>query len=149
MARVVLRILIHAPPEAIWPLISDLTGQERWMEDVRSLSVRGAGRSATGPSSTSPGDLSAARIHDVMEITTLGSAAGTRRAPPRPVHGHGLSGSRRRSGHRVHVARGISNSPLGPIGELIFSLVVGPHLRRVWRRSMENVRRIVERSPMS
>ena len=34
--------------------------------------------------------------------------------------------------------------PLGPLGELTFSLVIGPHLRRVWGRSMENVRRIAE-----
>jgi hypothetical protein len=30
------------------------------------------------------------------------------------------------------------------LGELGFSLSVGPHLRRIFRRSMENVRRLAE-----
>ena len=34
--------------------------------------------------------------------------------------------------------------PLGPLGELGFSMVVGPHLRRVFRRSMNNVRDLAE-----
>jgi hypothetical protein len=34
--------------------------------------------------------------------------------------------------------------PLGPLGELAFRLIVRPHLRRVFGRSLDNVRRIVE-----
>jgi hypothetical protein len=34
--------------------------------------------------------------------------------------------------------------PLGPLGELAFNLVVGPHLRRVFTRSMTNVKRLAE-----
>ena len=70
-------------------------------------------------------------VHDVMEITAWD--------PPRMlevVHrgqfpGTALSGSSRPNGHDVRLARGVQ-PPLGPIGELVFSLVVGPHLRRVW-----------------
>ncbi len=34
--------------------------------------------------------------------------------------------------------------PLGKLGELGFSMVVGPHMRKVFRRSMDNVRRLAE-----
>jgi hypothetical protein len=34
--------------------------------------------------------------------------------------------------------------PLGPLGELGFRLLIGPHLRRVFARSLENLRRLAE-----
>lgn len=34
--------------------------------------------------------------------------------------------------------------PLGPLGELGFALLVGPHLKRVFGRSLDNVRRLAE-----
>jgi hypothetical protein len=34
--------------------------------------------------------------------------------------------------------------PLGRLGELLARLIVAPHLRRVWGRSMDNVRRLAE-----
>jgi hypothetical protein len=34
--------------------------------------------------------------------------------------------------------------PLGPLGEAGFAAVVGPHLRRVFGRSMANVKRLAE-----
>jgi hypothetical protein len=34
--------------------------------------------------------------------------------------------------------------PLGPLGELGFKLIVGPHMRRVFGRSLANLRRIAE-----
>ncbi len=37
--------------------------------------------------------------------------------------------------------------PLGPVGELGWSLAVGPHLRTVFGRSMDNVRRLAESHP--
>lgn len=36
--------------------------------------------------------------------------------------------------------------PAGPLGEAGFSLVVGPHLYKVFGRSMDNVRRLAEGS---
>jgi hypothetical protein len=36
--------------------------------------------------------------------------------------------------------------PLGQLGELAVEYVIGPHLRRVWTRSMENVKRLAESS---
>ncbi|HEX5140148.1 MAG TPA: SRPBCC family protein, partial [Dehalococcoidia bacterium] len=36
--------------------------------------------------------------------------------------------------------------PLGPLGELGFMLIVGPHLRRVFTKSMENVKHLAESS---
>src|SRR5580765_1632322 len=71
MARVVLRILIHAAPEAIWPLISDLTGQERWMEDVRSLTVRGDGPGGNCTIVDVTSEIFRLPVvHDVIEIST-------------------------------------------------------------------------------
>ena len=36
--------------------------------------------------------------------------------------------------------------PLGPLGELGFKLLVGPQMRRVFRRSLENLRVLAEAS---
>jgi hypothetical protein len=37
--------------------------------------------------------------------------------------------------------------PFGPLGELGFKLIVGPHMRRVFARSLANLRRLAEAGP--
>jgi len=150
MARVVLRILIHAPPEAIWPVISDLRGQEHWMEDVHSLSVRGEGPVGYGTLVDVTSEIFRLPVvHDVMEITTWD--------PPRELgvlHRGQFTGSAYFRLEAVDEGTVFTwleefQPPFGLLGDVVFSLVVGPHLKRVWGHSMENVRRIVESGSMS
>ena len=157
MAQLDLRTFIRATPERVWDVISDLSGQHRWMEDVSELQVIGEQKSGAGTRVRVISKLfGLPLVRDVMEIVTW--------QPPTElsvVHAGELS---RGTGHfwqiplsgtaafRLEAARGGTifrwteefSPPLGALGELGYSLFVQPHLRHVFGRSMDNVRRIAE-----
>jgi uncharacterized protein YndB with AHSA1/START domain len=146
MARVRLSIDIDAAPERIWPIISDLHGQEHWMEDVHKLEVifeppnGGAGAVIKVTSRLFGLPL----VHDVMVVTRL--------EPPRlleVVHCGQFSGW---GAFRLQPAQTGTTfvweekfkPPFGALGEVAAARLVGPHLSEVWRRSMLNVKRLAE-----
>lgn len=157
MARLDLRTFIRATPQRVWDVISDLSGQQRWMEDVHALEVVGDRQGGVGTLVRVTSKVfGLPLVRDVMEIVAW--------EPPRElcvVHRGELS---RRSGHfwqfplsgtaafHLEPARGGTifrwteefSPPLGALGELGYSLLIEPHLRRVFGRSMDNVRRIAE-----
>jgi hypothetical protein len=145
MARLDLRVFIRATPERVWEVISDLEGQRRWMVDLRDLSVVGGEPGGLGTQVQVTSELfGLPLVKDKMTITVwdpphrldvrhAGSFSGTGSFLLEPVRGG-----------TVFTWIEDFRSPLGPLGELGFSLVVGPHLRRVFRRSMNNVRRLAE-----
>jgi len=145
VARLDLRLFIRAKPERVWEVISDLSGQERWMVDVRELEITSGVKSGAGTVIKLTSELFGRPVvHDIMEIVTWD--------PPRElgvVHRGQFTGT---AAFRLEPARGGTifiwweefKPPLGPLGELGFALIVGPHLRRVFRRSMDNVRRLAE-----
>jgi hypothetical protein len=145
MARLELRTFIRATPERVWQVISDLSGQEHWMVDVRDLRITSETKSGAGTLIEVTSELFGLPvIHDILEIVTWD--------PPRAlsvVHRGQFTGSA--AFHLEPLAGGTLftwyeefQPPLGPLGELGFTLVVGPHLRRVFGRSMDNVRRLAE-----
>jgi hypothetical protein len=145
MARLELRIDIEATPEQVWPVLADFEGQKRWMVDLRSLEVTSAVKQGVGARMKVTSELfglpvvkddmvvdywQEPRIYSVIHI---GMFSGTGYFELEPT------------------ARGteltwveIFRPPLGPLGELGFDLVVGPHLRRVFMRSLTNVKRLAE-----
>jgi hypothetical protein len=147
MAHIDLRAFIRATPERVWEVISDLEGQAAWMVDVRKLEITSAQRSGVGTVLAVTSDLfGQPLVKDTMRITTW--------EPPHRfdvVHEGQFSGS---GAFILEAVRGgtvftwIEDfvPPLGPLGDLGFSIAVGPHLRRVFSRSMENVRRLAEGS---
>ena len=75
MARIEIRQFIRATPEAIWAIVSDLSGQERWMEDVREMEITSEVRSGAGtPSAFTP-------------TATAGVSAGTYLLPGSIIQG--------------------------------------------------------------
>jgi len=145
MARIELRTFIRAPRERVWGIITDLSGQHRWMEDVHRLEVVSEVRTGVGTLIDVTSKLFGLPVlHDVMEIVTWDE--------PRElevVHGGGFTGSGRFSleealAGTIFIWEEVFNPPLGPLGELAATIVVAPHLRRVWARSMDNVRRLAE-----
>jgi uncharacterized protein YndB with AHSA1/START domain len=148
MAGIELSVFIRAPLERVWDIISDLDTQERWMEDVHSLEV--VYRPTGGPGAVIKVTTSlfgVPLLHDVMVITRL--------EPPRlleVVHCGEFSGS---GAFRLEPAEGGTTfiweetfvPPLGQLGEMTVERVIEPHLRQVWGRSMENVRRLAEAEP--
>ncbi len=147
MAHLDLRIFIRATPERVWEVISDLPGQAAWMVDVRKLEVVGEQSSGTGTVIAVTSELfGLPLVRDRMRITTW--------QPPirfDVAHEGQFSGT---GAFIVEPVRGGSvftwiedfEPPLGLLGELGFSIAVGPHLRRVFARSMDNVRRLAEGS---
>jgi uncharacterized protein YndB with AHSA1/START domain len=145
VARLDLRLFIRATPERVWEVISDLSGQERWMVDVRELEITSDVKSGAGAVIKLTSELFGLPVvHDVMEIVTWD--------PPRElgvVHRGQFSGT---AAFLLEPVRGGTvftwwedfDPPLGTLGELGFAFLVGPHLRRVFGRSMDNVRRLAE-----
>ncbi|MPZ48659.1 MAG: hypothetical protein GEU75_04990 [Dehalococcoidia bacterium] len=145
MAEVDLRLFIDAPPERVWEIISDLSGQERWMEDVACLDIVSEVKNGQGAVLDLTSQLfGLPLIHDVMEITKWDA--------PRElgvVHRGQFTGTAyfrldSASGGTIFTWFEEFEPPLGPLGELGFALLVGPHLRRVWSKSMRNVKRLAE-----
>lgn len=165
MARLELRLLIRATPERVWDVLSDLEHQKDWMADLHSLHITSPKRSGVGTEVAVTSKLfGLPLVKDRMVITAW--------EPPSPHPGalevhEALGGPEARearfdvkhvgsfSGTGAFILEAVPSGtvftwiedfkpPLGPLGELGFSLSVGPHLRRVFRRSMDNVRRLAE-----
>jgi hypothetical protein len=150
VATLDIRQFIRARPEAVWRIISDLSGQSRWMVDVRRLEIVSELKSGVGTVIEVTSELFGLPVvHDVMEIVRWqepteiyivhrGQFTGTAAFRLEPV-----------PGGTVFVWTEEFQPPAGVLGELGFKLVVAPHLRRVFGRSMENVRTLAEGLPQA
>ncbi|HWC28979.1 MAG TPA: SRPBCC family protein [Dehalococcoidia bacterium] len=145
MAHLEVSVFIRAEPQRVWDVIADLPGQASWMVDVRRLEIvgeqRGGAGTMIGVTSTLFG---LPLVHDEMLITTWvpperydvehrGQFTGTGAFVLEPAPGG-------------TVFRWIEDfkPPLGILGEIGFKLVVGPHMRSVFGRSLANLRRLAE-----
>jgi uncharacterized protein YndB with AHSA1/START domain len=146
MVEIELRQYIRATPQRVWDVISDLSGQERWMEDVHRLKMVSEVRTGAGTTLDVQTKLFGLPfIHDVMEIVTW-------REPHEigVVHRGAFTGTASfllyepAGGGTVFVWREQFQPPLGPLGKLGFVVLVRDHLKRVWGRSMANVRDLAE-----
>lgn len=145
MARLVLRRLINAPPERVWDVLADLPGQKAWMVDLRSLEVTSEQTSGLGATIDVVSELFGQPVvKDRMVITAWD--------PPRyfaidhvgQFTGYGYFRLNPEGKGTVFTWVEEFKPPLGPLGELGFFLIIGPHLRSVFRRSMDNVKRLAE-----
>jgi uncharacterized protein YndB with AHSA1/START domain len=145
VARIDVRTFIRATPERVWEVISDLSGQARWMVDVRQLKITSQTKSGVGTVIDLKTELFGLPIlHDVIEIVTW--------EPARElgiVHRGQFSGT---ASFQLQPFRDGTiftwleeyKPPLGPVGELAHELLIRPHMQRVFGRSMDNVRRLAE-----
>ena len=145
MAHLDVRVYIRATPERVWEVISDIPEQASWMVDVRRLEVTSEQRSGAGTVIKVTSELfGLPLVKDTMRITGW--------EPPHRFdveHSGGVTGT---GAFIIEAAPGGSiftwvedfKPPLGPLGELGFSLLVGPHMRRVFGRSLDNLRSLAE-----
>ena len=150
MATLNLWIHIAAPPDRVWDVIADLPDQKRWMVDLRSLSFESEQREGEGAIVDVTSELfGLPLIKDRMRISRwepptrfdvehIGAFTGVGEFILQPV-----------AGGTLFTWLEVFKPPLGVLGELGFALVVGPHLRSVFRRSMTNVKRLSEESDVS
>lgn len=145
MADLDLRVFIRATPERVWEIISDLSGQRRWMVDLRSLEITSPQRDGVGAVIKVTSELFGLPVvKDIMEITVW--------EPGRElaiIHRGQFTGS---AHFRLEPVLGGTvftwyeefKPPLGALGELGHRLLLRPHLQRVFARSMDNVRKLAE-----
>jgi hypothetical protein len=145
MARIELRAFIRAPAARIWSIITDLGGQTRWMEDISRLEIVSDVKSGVGTVMDATTALfGRPMLHDVMEIVASDEPVKLEIVHKGQFSGRGLWLLEPAPGGTSFYWLEEFAPPLGPLGELAAKLVVGPHLRRVWGRSMENVRLLAE-----
>lgn len=150
MARLELRVFIRATPEQVWPILADFEGQKRWMVDLRRLEITSAVNEGVGTRMKVTSELFGLPVvkdemvvdywqpPHVYSVIHVGQFSGTGYFELRPTGG---------GTEFVWVEE--FKPPLGALGELGFAVLVGPHLRRVFSRSMENVRRLAEAAAAS
>jgi uncharacterized protein YndB with AHSA1/START domain len=143
MAHIEIQRFIPAPPEAVWEVLADLERQASWMVDVRRLDVVSEQKQGAGVVMHVTSELFGLPVvKDVMMVTAW--------APPRRIdvehrgqfHGTGQFVLDRVENGTIFTWTEDFEPPLGPVGEAVFRLVIRPHLRRVFARSMENVARL-------
>lgn len=143
MAHLEITTFIPASPESVWEVLADLEHQAAWMVDVRKLDIVTAEKRGQGAVMHVTSDLFGLPVvKDVMAIT--------RWEPPRRMdveHRGQFAGTGsfildRADNGTIFTWVEDFIPPLGPLGEFGFALAVRPHLRRVFARSMANVRRL-------
>jgi hypothetical protein len=150
MSRLEVTVLVNATPEQIWPIIADFEGQKRWMVDLRKLDIAGEVKEGVGAKVNVTSELfGLPLVKDVMLVDYW--------QPPRiysVIHMGQFSGTGYFELKQAGDATELTwveefRAPLGLLGELGFKLIVGPHMRRVFTRSMTNVKRLAEAAAAS
>ena len=145
MATLELWVHINATPEQVWDVIADLETQQRWMVDLRSLDFTTESRSGAGTEVDVVSELfGLPLVKDKMRITSWQPPFRYDVAHVGQFTGTGAFVLQPAAGGTLFTWREHFKPPLGPLGELGFMLIVGPHLRRVFTRSMENVKHLAE-----
>jgi uncharacterized protein YndB with AHSA1/START domain len=145
MAKLDVSVFIRATPERVWEVIADLPAQAAWMVDVRKLDVTSEQKTGAGTVLQVTSDLFGLPVvHDTMRITTWQPPVRYDVEHSGQFTGTGAFILEPAPGGTVFRWLEDFKPPLGPLGELGFKLIVGPHMRRVFGRSLANLRRIAE-----
>jgi hypothetical protein len=145
MARLEIDTFIAAPVEYVWAVIEDFERQAAWMVDVRELEIVSEQRRGVGTALRVTSELfGKPLVRDVMEVTAWEPPLRMDVAHRGQFHGYGQFILERADNGTVFTWIEDFEPPLGPLGEAAFALVVRPHLRRVFGRSMANVKRLAE-----
>ena len=145
MARLVIRRQIAAAPRAVWDVIADLEHQAAWMVDVRKLAIVTTQKQGVGTVLRVTSELFGLPIvKDVMAITSWEPPSRMDVEHRGQFHGTGSFVLDAVDGGTLFTWTEEFEAPLGRLGEFVFSLVVRPHLMRVFARSMANVARMAE-----
>jgi uncharacterized protein YndB with AHSA1/START domain len=145
VARIEASTHIEAPVERVWEVLLDWEGQASWMVDARSVAVTSEQREGLGVTIRVPTNILGVVVTDELETTEWDE--------------HRLIGMR----HTGWFIRGVGgfelaptdsgthmtwweevDPPLGAVGELGAQLLVAPLVRRTFRRSLANLKRVCE-----
>jgi Polyketide cyclase / dehydrase and lipid transport len=155
LAHFEVRIFIPASPEAVWAVLGELERHGEWMVDIRDLAVvseqkRGVGTIIEATSAV----LGLPVVKDLIEVTVWEPDRRMdvrRETPPAGLGRIALRGTGSFILDRIHNGTILTwiedfQAPFGLLGEVGFAMAVRPHMRRVFGRSLLNLRRLaVER----
>ena len=135
MTAIRVSTVIAAPPVRVWEAVGDISTHPRWMEDAVAIRFTSATRTGVGASFECDTKVGPFRLTDRMEIVEWQKG-------------------RTITIRHVGLARGTGRFTLEPIAtgtrftweeRLSFPFWLGaPVLRRIWRRSLANLKRLVE-----
>jgi carbon monoxide dehydrogenase subunit G len=145
VARLDIRRFIAARPEVVWDVIRDFDRQGDWMVDLRRLEIVSDEREGAGTVMHVTSELFGLPVvKDVMTVTAWEPPYRMDVRHTGQFHGTGSFLLERVDNGTIFTWIEDFEPPLGPLGEAAFALVVRPHLRRVFARSMANVKRLAE-----
>jgi uncharacterized protein YndB with AHSA1/START domain len=145
MAHLEVRKFIAASPAAVWAVLADLEHQAAWMVDVRRLKVVTEQKQGVGAVMHVTSELFGLPVvRDVMAITAWDPPSRMDVEHRGQFQGTGSFVLEERHDGTTFIWIEDFAPPLGFLGEMVFALVIRPHLRRVFARSLENVRRLAE-----
>lgn len=146
MARIEVDVHIASPPEHVWSLLADWEAQPRWMADARSVTVLSPQREGRGTVVRCMTDIAGGLVvTDDMVVTEWD--------PPRTLAIRHLGRLIRGVGaFELEPARAGTrftwweevDPPFGGLGEAAATVVVVPLVRRVFRASLADLKRLAE-----
>jgi uncharacterized protein YndB with AHSA1/START domain len=146
VARIEASTHIEAPVERVWAVLVDWEAQPSWMVDARSVEVTSEHRSGPGVVLRCRTDIAAGVVvTDEMETTEWVEqrVIGVRHTGWL-VRGVGAFELEPTEAGVHFVWWEEVDAPLGPVGEAAATLLVVPQVRRVFRRSLANLKRVCE-----
>lgn len=144
--RVEVSRYIFAPPATVWDVLTDWERQAEWMVDARAVEVVGDRRTGEGVRVRVPTRIVGVTVPDELEVTGWRERErlGVRHTG-RVIRGHAAFDLVATPvGTRVTWWEEI-DPPLGAVGDVAGSLLVGPLVQRVFARSLANLKRLCER----
>ena len=145
MAHIEVTTRIEAPVGRVWEVLVDWEGQPRWMEDARAVEVTSARRAGPGVVLRCRTAIAGVVVDDEMETTEWEEerVVGVRHTGWL-IRGVGAFELVPTDGGVRFTWWEEIDPPLGPVGEIGARLLVVPVVRRVFRRSLANLKRICE-----
>jgi uncharacterized protein YndB with AHSA1/START domain len=144
MATIHVETTIDAPVARVWAAVEDISTHVRWMEDARAIRFLSERRSGVGTSFACDTQIGPFRLTDDMEIVEWNPPTTMAVRHRLPVHGTGrfvltpVDGGRTVFAWREELAFPWWMG--GGVGEAVAAPIMG----WVWRRSLHNLRNLVE-----
>ncbi len=136
-------IVIDAPIDRVWPVLSDIEGQPRWMHDMKSVSMTTPGPTRVGSTGWSTVRMLGISVTDPVTVTEI--------VPPKRFaisHDGTFTG-----GGILTLEPGADGSTtivrwdetlIAPILPYVAALAMAPVFRHVFQRDLERLRNLVE-----
>ncbi|MDP9405222.1 MAG: SRPBCC family protein [Actinomycetota bacterium] len=146
MARIELSVHIEAAPDAVWRVLVDWEAQPRWMVDARSVTVLSPQREGAGVVLRCRTDIVGGLVVTDDMVTTdwvEGATVGVRHLGWLIGGVGAFELEPTAHGTRLTWWEEL-DPPFGVVGDTVAGVLAVPHVQRVFRRSLANLKRICE-----